>query len=143
MFAHFKNYAPQALRGKNYAAVFDMSGKLVKKANQDFGETKLAELASKPEEGGLAMGDDGNAYLLRRDEIVVVSPTGELIRRIRYVNPQKDQIAVRISVSAGLAAIFLNVTDTKQHISQELLLLDLRMGEPSDGIRRHLIRVFE
>jgi len=96
--------APGSNAAKNYAAVFDASGKLRRELT-GFPELDLAAQSKSIQDAGLAAGQDGNVYLLDANVITVVSATGEIARRIPYRKPDPALIARGLTVSEGLIAI--------------------------------------
>jgi hypothetical protein len=91
---------------RNYVAVFDASGKLRRELT-DFPDINLALLRGTLQDGGLAVGQDSNAYLLDANAVSVVSESGELVRRIPYTKPDPALVSRGLEVSEGLIAIRL------------------------------------
>jgi hypothetical protein len=122
--------ASQQLRGKPFQALFDASGKLIKRfsdiSERDHSQQKTGTVALK--DGGAAMGDDGNAYLLRSHEVVVLSSAGTAVRRLRFSKPEPKTIATGIFVSKGLLAIVLSETEKNNQIVDTDLVLDANTG---------------
>jgi hypothetical protein len=105
LFAGFyTKLAPQDRRGKSFAALFDPSGKLRKQLT-GYPDANLAELSKKIPDGALTIGQDGRAYLLSSDKILVVSESGEVIRRIPFRKMDRETSAVRLDVAEGLLSI--------------------------------------
>src|SRR5262249_19241266 len=78
------------LRGKKYAAVFQPSGKLLKRFDSTGQDAKPdPEDSSRLPEGALIMGTDGNAYLLTADKVLVVSPSGQILKKYLSSNPTR------------------------------------------------------
>lgn len=100
--------------------------------NAGFADTDLKKASSTLSEGAVSIGDDGNAYILNDKEVVVVSPGGEITRRLIYTKPQNNQIATQVVVSGGLIAIVLSTIEGSDEpfISREILLIDSQSGEP-------------
>jgi hypothetical protein len=131
--AHFTDRSADQLKGKAYAALFSPAGKLLKELNTHFKATDLGKSANTLAEGAVSIGDDGNAYILTGDEVVVVSEGGELLRRLPFRKPNSQQVATQIIASGGLVTIVLSsIEGGKQTgvVSNQLLLLDSNNGQP-------------
>jgi hypothetical protein len=85
-------------------ALFDASGKLRKELS-GFPDLDLAIRKRTLQDNGLAIGQDGNAYLLDADFISVISESGENVRRIPYRKPDSALVARGLRLSDGLIAI--------------------------------------
>lgn len=122
--------ASEQLRGKPFQALFDPSGNLIKRFtdlnDRDQAKEETGTIALK--EGGAAMGDEGNAYLLRSHEVVVLSPSGTIVRRLRFSKPESGTRATDIFVSKGLLAIVLSKTEKQSQIVDTNLVLDANTG---------------
>jgi hypothetical protein len=135
LVAHFTDRSPEELRGKNYAALFASSGKLIKELNTGLKATDLGKLKTSLAEGASSLADDGNAYILTGNEVLVVSEAGEIVRRLPFDKPNDRQIATQVIASGGLVAIVLSSVGTEGSksagvVSNQLLLLDSSNGEP-------------
>jgi len=89
---------------RSYVALFDASGKLRKELT-GFPDFSLSVWSKSIQDGGVAIGQDGNAYLLDANSITVISETGEIARRMPYKKPDPDLIAPMLTFSDGLIAI--------------------------------------
>jgi hypothetical protein len=121
--------APADLRGKSFMALFDNSGRIRKKFKAELGNTDLSSVFNHLREGNATIGPDGNLYLLHADKILVISESGEIIRRLKYKKPDTG-LATKIAVSHNLLSIWLMKEDAKDHVSSEYLVLDLFTGKP-------------
>ena len=110
---YYGTTAQPELRGKGYVALVASSGKVLKvlesKINFD-----LKKIGEDPDQSSAYIAEDGNLYLLNRDEILVVHESGEVIRRLRVRMPkEKDCYATKIVVSQGVVAVWLMMNDGK------------------------------
>ena len=121
--------APAALRGKSFLALFDESGQIRKRFDQELAPVDLSSVSQHLYEGGATVGPDGNLYLLTPDKIVVMSESGEIVRRMKYQKPEGGA-ASQIAVSHNLVSIWLLKEGPKNQISSEYLVLDLFTGKP-------------
>ena len=121
--------APEELRGKSFMSFFNDSGKLVRKFDGELGEVDLKTAFQHAREGDSAIGPDGNLYLLTANKILVISESGEIVRRLKYQKPE-NRIAGKIAVSHNLIAIWMLKEGAKHEISSEYLVLDLFTGKP-------------
>lgn len=87
-----------------YVALFDASGKLTRELT-GFPDIKLVGNRISFQDGGLAVGADGNAYLLDADSVTVVSESGKRVRRIPYQKPDPSLVARGLWLSEGLLAM--------------------------------------
>jgi len=127
---YFNRHADQESQGKTYAAMFEPSGKLRTVIAGRFGDVDLASVGKKLPETGAALGEDGFLYLLRPDEVVVISESGTIVRRMPFKKPSPELLATGIHVSGGLLAVEL----TRSHglgreLEAEFLLLNASTGE--------------
>jgi len=116
---------------KPFTAVFDAKGKLIKQINEpedeyakaraeagdkDFIEEGMSTDNTSVVKGDAALGSDGNAYLLRATSpalIYVISPKGDVIRKLRIESPEPGLVARQLKSSHGkLAVIFLQRNST-------------------------------
>jgi hypothetical protein len=87
-----------------YLALFDAGGKL-RKELPALPNSEVALQAGIMPEGAMAIGKDGNAYLIDANYITVISAVGEIERRMNYTKPTPSLIAKELAVSDGLLAI--------------------------------------
>jgi hypothetical protein len=71
------------------------------------GDVDLATVGKKLADVGSAPGEDWFLYLLRREEIIVISESGTIVRRMPFKKPNPELFATRIDVSGGLADVEL------------------------------------
>jgi hypothetical protein len=128
---YYDGHADKKVQGKPYMAVFDASGKLRITVSGRFNDVSLSTVHKKLSEGGSSLGEDGFLYLLRPNEIVVISEFGAVVRRMTFKKSSPEWLAVRIAVSGGLAAVELLKDEGRgKDFGIEFLALDASTGEP-------------
>jgi len=132
--AYYLADAPEHLRGKGLMALFDESGKMLKNLSANTKDVDLANSTQHLTEGGGTVGPDGNMYILQTGQIIVVSGSGRIMRRIKFHKPE-GTIASKIAVSQNLVSIWLlregpKQKMQKQDVTAEYLVLDLLTGKP-------------
>jgi hypothetical protein len=105
---YFNQSADEQERGKNFVAIFDASGRLAARVSGKFGDFDLASIRTKLYEGASAVGDDGFVYLLRSDEVIVISQSGQVVRRMRFKKPDPSLLATRVDESGGTVLVQLD-----------------------------------
>jgi hypothetical protein len=120
--------AAEKLRGHPFLGFFDSSGKLLRDLGGGLSPVDLAKVQNSPRQGGCVAGDDGNAYFLDANEILVVSPGGEIAKRIRFKPPSPDMTTDGLYVSKGQAAIRLTRVHSDHRIEVNFLVMDLATG---------------
>ena len=126
--------APPHLKGRPFVAIFDTSGTLIREfRNSEIPVTgNLGESSSTtaPAELWSCLGSDGNLYFLAVDQILVISESSGIVRRIKFMKPDKSAFAVKVEISDGLAAVWLVNIGSDQSSSLQLLTIDLDKGRP-------------
>ncbi len=128
---YYDQSSPASQQGNLFEGVFDRSGVLRKQIQPD--ALKKVDLKNAPLLGNktASWAVDGNFYVLRPDEVLVVSENGVIVRRLPYTvdkatNPTSRPITV--STAAGLVSIgFMNL-DEKKNARLEYLVLDAASG---------------
>lgn len=125
---HFTADAPSDLKGKRYVGLFQSSGKQLKRLEQ------LNEAVRGPQENRLSDGDttigaDGNVYLLTSDKVLVVSPSGEIQRKITFTKPDPDFSAARVQYSEGLIVVSF-AKARKTELMFQYLVVNASNGDP-------------
>lgn len=88
---YYGDVAPKEMQGKPYLALFDQNGAVRKTlGSDDLDRVDLTAAAKGPVEGDVASGPDGNFYILQRNDILVVSEWGDIVRRMKFVWPEND-----------------------------------------------------
>jgi hypothetical protein len=126
----YANSAAPVLAGKSYCAAVDAAGRVTKELTS---KVTLAPANTKTDskslpEGAIAVGSDGNAYLLLPAEVDVISQTGTILRKLPFTKPDPESRAVNLNVSGGLLAITLTRM-RQQRIETTLLVLDANTGD--------------
>lgn len=126
----FLKDAPSELRGKSYLAFFGRSGALAKDAGRDLPNqdleayTKGADI-KEPVKPGI----DGNFYLLNSDAVLVMSESGEIIRRIKFQNPVGKGYVYDMTLSADLLSVEYLISDKDtQRLRPRFLVLEIATG---------------
>jgi len=128
-YGYYDKDAPEALKGHRYIGVFAPSGKLMKKID-DAEHLDLDQFAKHLQSGAATLGSDGNVYLLRDKEVVVISQSGEVLRRLPFDKNPSDAIPMKVVYSDGLLAIFLSVAQKDMpFLLRRYLILDSSSGE--------------
>ncbi len=127
---YFGRGADQQDQGKTYTAMFEASGKLRAVVAGRFADVDLASVTKKLPEGGAAIGEDGFLYLLRPNEVVVISENGTIVRRMPFKKPSPELISGRIDVSGGLLDIeFLTDQGLGKELKAQYLVLNASTGK--------------
>lgn len=121
---HFVKEAPAELRGRRYAALFSADGKLIQTLDAQ-GKIDATQLMS----GAATRGADGDAYLLGSKDVLVISSTGEISRRIPFHSPDPTVVPTGIRISEGLMSITLSKVRKDGWIEPRYLVLDDYNGD--------------
>lgn len=138
---HYDRHAAEALRGQPRVLLLQNDGapagevKLSGDARAKIEETTWSK-AGKPVLGTLpqnsvTMGQDGNAYLLRGPEVLVISPQGKLVRTIPVSSPAADFHADTIQLSHGVLSVTFEKPNFGQRRGIEVMF---RTFDPSTGV---------
>jgi hypothetical protein len=125
----YTDKAPQHLRGHSLLGLFDNSGRMIRNLGDNFSPVDLATVHNAPQQGGCVAGDDGNAYIMDADKILVISPGGEITRRVVLHKPSPEALPMGLYVSKGQAAIKLATPRADHSGDASLLVIDLATGE--------------
>jgi hypothetical protein len=126
--AFYLSDTPAELRGKGFMALFDESGTVRRRFSSEPGSVDLKTISQRINDGGAAIGPDGNVYLLQTNQVLVISEAGKIIRRIKYQKPAALS-ATKIAVSQNLLSIWLLKEGEKKSVSAEYLVIDLLTGK--------------
>lgn len=126
--AYFTGKAPQSEQGSLFEGVFDKSGKLREQIRPE-GLQKV-DLKNAPMIGNdsAAWGVDGNFYVLRPREVLVMSEGGEVVRRMAFQNPDPQAQAMDISTAKGLVSIEFIKIEKRQPARAEYLVMEAGSG---------------
>ena len=124
LMGHFNSDSPAELRGKRFTAIFEKSGKL--RTQVHFEGLQDVDLNAIPngDGGTIAPGTDGNFYFLAPGEVVVVSQSGDVVRKLPFGRPDHDFSAHNVSESLGLISIEFHKVDKSGSIQIEFVVLD-------------------
>jgi hypothetical protein len=109
-----------------YAAIVDSAGTVMKELHPNLQGLQIQK--GKLPEGAAIAGRDGNLYLLLPDQVVVISQSGQIIRRLPFPKSDREAIATGISLSGGLVAIQI-MEQQKHTLGLTLVLLDANTGD--------------
>ena len=125
-YGSYGEKASKNLLGHMYVGVFAPSGKLISRV-QDPKNPDVNELSRSIKSGAVTLGKDGNVYLLRSSEIVALSQSGEVLRRMPFEH-ESDYAATKITYSDGLLAISLTKVH-KHEVFRRYVVLNASTGE--------------
>ena len=129
-YGFYGHDAAKDLIGKRYVGLFKPSGQLLKRLDKlDLGEMKLDQRATHLPEGGAVIGRDGNLYVLTADKVLVLSPSGQIQRKITFTKPDPGFSANTVRYSDGLLAISF-AKPGKPETEFQYLVLNASDGEP-------------
>lgn len=128
---YYQRDAPGTLHGKSYAVLFDQSGQLLKDMTSRFSLDATSSDQTGPlNHISIRPGKDGNLYLLGSSAVLVISPSGEIIRRIKFVKPDPATAAVGLEVADGLVSIELGDKPAAgKPVRPRYLVLDATSGK--------------
>jgi hypothetical protein len=128
---HYDDPAPKDMLGKPYLAIFDQDGNVRKILGSDVLDSEaVSDGTTGPEEGGVASGPDGNFYVLKRSEILVVSEWGDVVRRMKLPRPDDGTLALRLELAEGLVSTDLVRIDKDRSVHDQFLVLYSANGTP-------------
>ena len=126
---YFNGTADEQNRGKSFMAIFDPSGKLATGIADKFAPVDLGSLRTRLYEVATAIGDDGLIYILRSDEVVAISESGQVVRRMPFKKPVPGLLATRIDESGGVVLVELAKENGQgQPFTMQYLSLDASTG---------------
>lgn len=128
-YGYYNENAPEKLRGQRYVALFAPSGQLIK-VIQDEEKLDLGVFNTTFQNGAATLGKDGYIYLVRQSEVLVISQSGEIVRRMPFEKNPRNASATKISYSGGLLAIVLSSSGKPGvAVARRYLVLDSSTGE--------------
>ena len=102
----YRKTAKGDMGGRRFVALFQASGKLLKRLDQNMDDEKVDfPGVGHLQEGGAAIARDGNIYLLATGRVLVISPSGQIARTIPFSKPGREFSAVRVQYSDGLLVV--------------------------------------
>lgn len=130
LFGYSDETAPPALKRTSYLAILDSSGTIRQEVHATVPGLDLAKLSSgETPTPAATLGEDGNFYLPRSNQILVMLPDGELVRLIPFDNPEPKGIVGRLIVSGELIIIEIDTYTNHNGQANYLVLLN-----PSGGV---------
>jgi hypothetical protein len=121
---HFTDEAPKEMQGKPYLAIFDKNGNLRKTlGSPDLDSVDLDAASQGPMGGDVALGTDGNFYLLQRDNILVISEYGEIVRQMKFARPGNDAFGDGLELADGFLSIRFVTIDKDHSVHTQFLVL--------------------
>jgi len=127
---HYGSDAPENLRGTQYAALFDSSGKWLSDLRKSLSRRKpIADTVPKYNGYTIRAGADGNLYLLEPNSVLVISASGEVVRRLKFKKPDPEEDATGLSVSGGLLCIELQRVEIGKPVKPKFLMLGASTGK--------------
>jgi hypothetical protein len=115
------------LRGKSYQAILTETGELSREVSIVLPKVDLAHLGT-PSDGAVAT-FGGNLYFLSSDQVLVISQTGEIIRRMEFRKPDVKAVGAKLYISGGMAVIAFDVISGDGRVSRAFVALDGNTGE--------------
>jgi hypothetical protein len=125
---NYGHKSPAHREGEGYEAILSSSGELIRELSIPVPDVNFEGGLS---DGGLAL-SRGNLYFLGPDRITVISPSGQVIRKIPFDKPDRKSIATKIYASGGRIVIALNSPNkvgSDDRISRSFLVLDQSEGK--------------
>jgi hypothetical protein len=127
-YGYYNKEAKENLRGQRYEAIFAPSGKLIKQI-KDSEPLNLDAFSKSLPSGAVTLGKDGNLYLARNNDVLVISQSGEVVRRMPFDKNPSDAAVSKIIYSEGLLAIVLSKNDQKPFVTRRYIILDSLTGD--------------
>src|ERR1700683_555209 len=126
VLGYYDSSAPDDLRGKTFMALTSPDGKVFRDLKNSRG-IDLNTLGEEPLTACSYRGEDGNLYVLASDEILVLTASGDFMRRIKLRKPDDAALTTKLIVSQGLAAVWLQ-SDSAVGKAVELTLETVDIG---------------
>jgi hypothetical protein len=125
--------APKDLHGKSYAAILDQSGQVLKDMTRSIllDAVQVSSDSMGPVNSTyIRPGKDGNLYLLKPSAVLVISPGGEIVRRIKFAKSDPSTYAIGLRVADGMVSVELGDKPAPgPHPSPKYLVLDMATGK--------------
>lgn len=126
----FLKEAPKELRGKSYLAFFGKTGAVVRDAGNNLPDQDLEAFTKGAYVNtAVAVGVDGNFYILDNGVIVVMSEAGEIVHRFKFRSPGESAHLHSMTVSADLLSVEFLIPFGK-FLSPVFVVLQSATGEP-------------
>ena len=109
-----------------YAAIVNGSGRVTRELHLSLQGLQIQK--GRIPQGAAIAGRDGNLYMLLPDQVLVVTQSGETLRKLTFSKPDHKALATGISLSGGLIAIHI-MGQRKHTLDLTLVLLDVTTGD--------------
>jgi hypothetical protein len=126
VLGYYDSSAPDDVKGKTFMALTSPDGKVFRDLKNSRA-IDLKALSEKPLTLCSYVGEDGNLYVLASDEILVLTASGDVVRRIRVRKLDGASLTTKLTVSQGLAAVWLQ-SDSGAGKAIELTLETVDVG---------------
>jgi hypothetical protein len=126
---YYESRAPTELQGKAYTAIFESSGKLRKALSLNQPDVVLADVASNLREGGAALADDGNIYLLTPKDVLVLLKGGDFQKKIHFQKPDPQGVVTNFYVSGGFIVLAISSDTEKIMERRKFVVFDSSSGK--------------
>lgn len=110
-------------------AIFGADGRLVRWLDFSKPGEPQKPIPKGPVELQVAMGSDGNAYLLNGAEVIVLAPSGEIQRTIAIERPPGNFFIGRIDISGGVLSATIKEIVKGYKVALRFRTYDLLTGE--------------
>jgi hypothetical protein len=120
--------APKREQGHRYTLEFDASGKLLRKTVDKDSDSSSGE--GRYKDASAAQSNDGTIYLLAEDKVLVISQTGQLLRKIKLRLPEPEFEAHALYVAGRRVAVGFSKRNPDGHtLTMRYALIDGSNGE--------------
>ena len=126
----YRNATSGKAERKSYAALFSSSGTLLRDLTKGFGlKSGGLDAVGSVRDVPVVASEDGNLYLLGTDRVLVVSRSGEVVRRIKVPRPDPEKEPLQLWVSGGLLGVKLgDYPGVDKAVNPTFLVLDASTG---------------
>lgn len=127
---HYGPDAAESLRGAQFAAIFNSSGKLLSDLRQRLSARKaISDDTLKYNGYTIRPGMDGNLYLLEPNSVLAISASGAIVRRLKFIKPDPEDDAIGLSVSGGQLCVELTKVESGKPVTPKFLVLEAATGK--------------
>jgi hypothetical protein len=115
-------------QGRRYSMEFDGSGELVRKTMDNASDGSSA--ADRYTDASAAQGNDGTIYVLAEEKVLIMSPKGQLIRKIKFRLPEPGFEAHQLYVAGRRIVVGFSKKNPDGHsLTVRYALIDATSGE--------------
>jgi hypothetical protein len=127
----YSSSAPKAVRNLSRVGIYHPDGRLLTRVSTKMpdGSNELPRDWMAASGDYIAMGVDGSAYFLRSSRILVVSPSGEIVRTIKVASPSGGYAASKIEISGSITSLVFQKVEKSRRVSLLFRTYDLTTGE--------------